>query len=173
MRAGSACLGFGIVLLAGCVTSPAGQGGATPPAGVLARADAELGVANYRGALELYDEFLRAHPDDAASPRARGTRAALDHLVASRVEIGRLREALLAKENEVARARHELAARTRAADPGREADAARPRDELVRLRRDLADRQAEIDRLRAEVGRLRADLERLRSIDLRPEPPRR
>ena len=68
----------------------------TPPAGsgLLARADDRLVEAQYRGALALYDEFLKTYPDDPATPRARATRALVERLLASQTEIERLRREL-------------------------------------------------------------------------------
>ncbi len=58
---------------------------------LLARADEQLVVGQYRRALGLYDEFLKAYPTDPAAPRARATRNVLDRLLSSQAEIERLK----------------------------------------------------------------------------------
>ena len=65
-----------------------------PSSALLARADDQLAAAQYRGALTLYEEFLKTYPDDPATPRARATRALVERLLASQTEIERLRREL-------------------------------------------------------------------------------
>jgi septal ring factor EnvC (AmiA/AmiB activator) len=145
------------LLVAGCAALGPGPGH-----DLLARADAELAAQHYRGARDLYAEFLAAHSDDAAAARASGARGALDRLLDQQGELDQLRQAAEARDAELARLRRELA-RLQATE--REV-------ELRRLRHDLAERQGEVDRLRADITRLRADLERLRNIDLSSEKRR-
>jgi septal ring factor EnvC (AmiA/AmiB activator) len=145
------------LLVAGCATL--GQG---PGHDLLARADAELAAQHYRGARDLYAEFIASHSDDAAVARAGGTRGALDRLLDQQGELDQLRQAAETRDAELARLRRELA---RLQTTEREA-------ELRRLRHDLTERQGELDRLRAEITRLREDLARLRNIDLGSEKRR-
>jgi hypothetical protein len=77
----------------------------------LAQAEGRMAAGEYRSALTLYDEFLKTHPDDSATARARATRAALDRLLAVQVENDRLRQELdrlLAVQGENDRLRREL-----------------------------------------------------------------
>lgn len=73
------------LLLSGCaVFSP-------QSAKLLDRADEQMVTGEYRRALGLYDEFLKAYPTDPAAPRARATRNVLDRLLSSQAEIERLK----------------------------------------------------------------------------------
>ena len=148
MRGARAAIAFvlGGVLAGGCTTL------STP---VLGRADEEMAAARYRDASQLYEAFLRAHPDHPAAVRARAAQGALDKLLAAEAETARLKAALAEREAETAQLRQELTTR-------RTEGAA----DLQRARRDL-------DAQKAEVERLKGDLDRLRSIDLRREAPRR
>lgn len=76
--------------------------------GPLARADDRLAAADYRGAVALYDEFLKANPSDPATSRARATRAVLERLLLSQGEIERLRRELAAQQAETSRLRTDL-----------------------------------------------------------------
>lgn len=140
---------LGAALASGCAT-------ATAPA--LGRADEEMAAARYRDAMQLYEEFLRTHPDHPAAVRARAAQGALDKLLAAEAETARLKAALAAREAETARLRQEIATRL--------SEVSEKNADLVRARRDL-------DAQKAEVERLKGDLDRLRSIDLRREAPRR
>ncbi len=97
-----------------------------PSARLLQRADEQMMAAQYRSALALYDEFLKAHLDDPATPRVRASRAVVERLLLSQGEIERLR---------------------------REVDTRQA--EIERYRREVDTRQAEIGRLKADLERLR------------------
>lgn len=102
---------------------------------------------DYERALATYDELLRTYPDSGAARRARGSRHAVQGLVAARAEIARLRGEIDARDAELQRLRQRLSSREA---------------ELGRVRQELGARQAEAERLRA-------DLERLKQIDMRLE----
>jgi TolA-binding protein len=93
---------------------------------LLQRADDQMAAAQYRGAIALYDEFLKAYPADQAAPRARASRAVVDRLLLSQGEIERFRREIDSRQGEI-----------------------------ERLRREVDTRQAEIDRLKADLERLR------------------
>jgi predicted RNase H-like nuclease (RuvC/YqgF family) len=166
-----------VIFTAGCTAPMSKLGlGPKPGAALLVRADEQMAAANYRGARDLYAEFLTAYPSHAAVSRARAAQETIDRLLAAQTEIERLRRAVETRDAELERARRELAAtRVKPDQPPAKATAPPLRaaeGDVGRLQRDLGDRQAEVDRLRSEVAKLRADLERLRRIDLRPEPRR-
>jgi hypothetical protein len=159
------------VLLAACAGGPFGRPAAeraptaTEAAGLLKRAEDELLAARYPSAIGLYDEFLRAHPNDPAASRARAVRTVLERLAAAQGEVDRLRREGQAREAEAERLRREGTTRLAEAE---------------RLRREAETRLAELERLRregdayrSEIERLKADLERLRRIDLRETPAAR
>jgi hypothetical protein len=93
-----------LVLAAGCAAMT-GRGGS---AELLSRADGRLAAAEYRGAIALYDEFLRANPDAADTPRARATRAAVERLILAQAETERLRREVGVRDAEVDRLRAEV-----------------------------------------------------------------
>jgi hypothetical protein len=92
----------------------------TPSTGLLARADDRLMSAQYRGALVLYDEFLKAYPDDPAIPRVRAARAVIERLLIVQTENERLRRELDVRQADLA---------------ARQAEIDRLRADLERLRR--------------------------------------
>ncbi|MBI4011256.1 MAG: hypothetical protein HY359_03020 [Candidatus Rokubacteria bacterium] len=112
------------LLLAGCAMLAPGS--STQSATTLKRADDQMAAAQYRSALALYDEFLKASPNDPEAARARATRTVVERLLASQTEVERLRREVSSRQAEV-----------------------------DRLRRDADSRQAEIDRLKADLERLR------------------
>jgi hypothetical protein len=84
------------------------------------RADDQLMAAQYRGALALYDEFLKTYPDDPATPRARAVRAVVERLLVVQTENERLRRELDVRQSDLA---------------ARQAEIDRLRADLERLRR--------------------------------------
>jgi peptidoglycan hydrolase CwlO-like protein len=143
-------LAAGVAIL-GATGGCASVASTPPPASSLSQADSRLAAADYRGAIGLYDEFLRTSPNDPAAGRARATRLAVEQMIQAQAEVDRL-------QTEVARLK---------------AEADRRRPEVDRLRAEVDRLRAENERLKAETTRLRADLERLRTIDLRQLPPTR
>lgn len=115
------------VLCAGCAVTPSPEAGKT----LLGRADAKMAAEDYGGALALYAEFITVNPDDAQADRARATRTALDHLLASQAELDRMQ-----RGEELARLRRELS--------DRQSDVDRLKTEVAKLRADL-DRLRNID----------------------------
>ncbi len=93
-----------------------------PPAqpSLLARADDRLIAAQYRSALALYDEFLRTHPNDPETPRARAARTVVERLLLAQTENERLRRELDLRQSDLA---------------ARQAEIERLRADLERLRR--------------------------------------
>jgi succinate dehydrogenase/fumarate reductase flavoprotein subunit len=91
------------LLLSGCVTllSPG-------PPELVARADAQLQLGNYRAARALYDEFLQASPADPAALRVRATQSLLEALLQSEATLQRLQQESALREEELSRARREL-----------------------------------------------------------------
>jgi predicted RNase H-like nuclease (RuvC/YqgF family) len=85
-----------------------------------------MAAAQYRSALALYDEFLKASPNDPEAARARATRTVVERLLASQTEVERLRREVSSRQVEV-----------------------------ERLRRETDSRQTEIDLLKADLERLR------------------
>jgi hypothetical protein len=73
----------------------------TPSSSLLARADDRLMAAQYRGALALYDEFLKTYPDDPATPRARAARAVVERLLIVQTENERLRRELDVRQSDL------------------------------------------------------------------------
>lgn len=119
------------VLCSGCAATPSPESSNT----LLGQADAKLAAEDYSSAQALYAEFITANPDDAHADRARATRAALDHLLASQAELDRVQ-----RGEELARLRRELADR---------------QSDVDRLK-------AEVGKLRADLERLRSiDLDQL------------
>jgi hypothetical protein len=97
--------------LAGCAgasgSSPA-PGSSVPAARLLQRADDQLATAQYRGAIALYDEFLKAYPADPAAPRARASRVVVDRLLLSQGEVERLRREVDTRQAEIDRLKADL-----------------------------------------------------------------
>ena len=81
-----------------------------PPAqpSLLARADDRLMAAQYKSALALYDEFLRTHPNDPETPRARAARAVVERLLLAQTENERLRRELGARQSDLAARQGEI-----------------------------------------------------------------
>ncbi len=94
------------LLLVGCAalssTAP------PPSAAALKRADDQMAAAQYRRALALYDEYLKANPNDPAAPRARATRALVERLLASQAEVERLRRDVDTRQAEIDRLKADL-----------------------------------------------------------------
>jgi len=107
-----------LVLAGGCATGP-GWPLARPPAPLLAKADRLAEQGNYEAAVTVYDEFLAASGDDSTAPRARMSRETAAAVVATRVEITRLKQELAKLHEELTK---------------READLAKVRDDLERLK---------------------------------------
>lgn len=81
------------LLLSGCAMF-------SPPSAtrLLERADEQLVAGQYRRALSLYDDFLKAHPRDPAAPRARATRNVLEEVERLKADLERLRSIDLPRE---------------------------------------------------------------------------
>lgn len=95
---------------------------------LLTQADAKMAAEDYSSAQTLYGDFVGANPDDAQAGRARAIRAALDRLLSSQSELGRVQ-----RGEELVRLRRELSDR---------------QSEVDRLK-------AEVTKLRADLERLR------------------
>jgi hypothetical protein len=164
--------------LAGCAAVP--QFGSPTPVGpsLLERADQQLASGDYRGAIGLYDEFLRAASHDREARRVVATRTALAHLLRLEAvvqdlrqqsqqrdqELGAAQNELAALRGEIQRARQELG-RLRLVDAHRErleSKVALCEEALLRL-------QYQVRAVRAETSRVRENLERLKLIDLELE----
>lgn len=65
---------------------------------LLQRADEQMVAGQYRRAVSLYDEFLKAHPTDRAAPRARATRNVLAEVERLKADLERLRSIDLPRE---------------------------------------------------------------------------
>jgi hypothetical protein len=65
-------------------------------------------AAQYRGALVLYDEFLKTYPDDPAIPRARATRVLVERLLVIQTENERLRRELDVRQTDLAARQAEI-----------------------------------------------------------------
>jgi hypothetical protein len=104
--------------LAGCGGVPASAPAPGPSAAaaqaaassarLLQRADDQMTAAQYRGAIALYDEFLKAYPTHSATPRARASRAVVDRLLLSQGEIERLRREVDTRQAEIDRLKADL-----------------------------------------------------------------
>jgi hypothetical protein len=92
--------------LTGCAGMPFGS--SDQPAALLRRADDQVTAAQYKSALALYDEFLKANPNDPATPRARVSRTAAERLLASQAEIDRLRREVDTRQAEIDRLKGDL-----------------------------------------------------------------
>jgi len=88
--------------------APPADGRAAAAGALLRQADEQLLASQYRSALALYDEFLKAHPDDPATPRARATRSAVARLLAAQAEIERLRLEVGTRQREIERLKADL-----------------------------------------------------------------
>jgi tetratricopeptide (TPR) repeat protein len=162
----------GIVLcvaLAGCAAVPRLE----PTA--LERADLQLASGNYRAAMNLYDDFLRASSYHPEARRVVATRAALERLLKVEDAIPELERQARLREDEASQARAELAELR--------AEIQRVRQELGRLRyvdvqrvnlqnkltlcgEALAETQYQVRAVRAETTRVRENLERLKLMEL-------
>jgi hypothetical protein len=145
-----------------------------PQPRMLAPSDEQL-AGNYRAALDDYDAFLRANPDDPAADWVRATHVLLDRLLRSADAIERLQRELGARNDEVTQARKDLTALRR--------ELTVQTEDLERLRRlklrveDL--RKAHEDELLhavnllvaalAEASQSKRGLERLKRLDIRLE----
>jgi hypothetical protein len=65
-------------------------------------------AAQYRGALALYDEFLKTYPNDPATPRARAARALVERLLIVQTENERLRRELDVRQTDLAARQAEI-----------------------------------------------------------------
>jgi hypothetical protein len=70
---------------------------------VLTRGDGQLVAGNYRGAIAMYDQFLRANPEDPSAERVRATRKLLARYLQVEEEAARARLELNELRAEVAR----------------------------------------------------------------------
>lgn len=95
---------------------------------LLTQADAKMVAEDYSSAQGLYGQFVTANPGDAQAGRARAIQAALERLLASQAELGRVQ-----RGEEVVRLKRELSDR---------------QSEVDRLK-------AEVTKLRADLERLR------------------
>jgi chromosome segregation ATPase len=147
-----------VLVLAVLTLVVAGCAGGTPffhpAASLLTRADRAVEAGQYAAARALYDELLTRYPDVGAAEEARGRRA----MVASVLEVARLREEAAKQQVELARIREALTAR--------EAD-------LNRLKADLAQREVELARVRETLAARQGELEQLKRTDLRIRGKRR
>ena len=114
------------VAAAACASSPS----RASTYATLEQAEVLVARGDYGGALAVYDDVLRRHPEH---PRARTARDTVAQVVATRAELARLREELTSRDRELTRAR----------------------DELAKTRQELKTRQAEAERLRADLERLK------------------
>ncbi|HEV8308564.1 MAG TPA: hypothetical protein VGW35_12955 [Methylomirabilota bacterium] len=92
----------------GCAAASGPPASSPAASALLARADDQLVAGQYRGAVSLYDELLRAHVADPATARARATRAVLDRLLLAQGEIERLHRELASRQVEIDRLRADL-----------------------------------------------------------------
>lgn len=159
---------WALVVIIGAITGCASSSSPPPPpplrpsvrpsATLLVHADRLVSAGEYAGALEAYGEIVMKYPDADEAVRARGSRGALEALLAARAEVARLTADMKAQEAELARAREQVASREQDLARGREQAAARD-GELARARQEIA-------RLTAEADRLRTDLDALKKIDI-------
>ncbi len=85
-----------LVLVSGCTRE------------LVTRGDDQLVAGNYRGALTMYDQFLRSNPQDAVADRVRATRALLARYLQAEEEAARARPELTDLRAEVTRLRAAL-----------------------------------------------------------------
>ncbi len=164
--------------LAGCAVAPYFGSPMLEEPSMLDRADEQLASGNYRGAITLYDDFLRTASHDRAARRVVATRTALAHLLRVEAAVRDLGQQSEQRDDELSAAQYELTALR--------ADIRRARQELGRLRlvdaqRDrlqaklsvceevLARAQYQVKAVRAETSRVKENLERLKLIDLELE----
>lgn len=77
-------------------------------AALLQRAETQTAAAQYQSALNLYDEFLQQHPEDAAAPRVRAARTVVERLLGAQTEIERLRRDADVRRAEIDRLKADL-----------------------------------------------------------------
>lgn len=166
------------VTFPGCAAAP--RSGSTSQMGpsVLERADQQLASGDYRGAISLYDDFLRVASHDREAKRVVATKTALAHLLRVEAvfedlqqesqqrddELAEAQKAVAALGAEIQRARQEVG-RLRLVDARRERLASKVtvcEEALVRL-------QYQVRAVRAETSRVKDDLERLKLMDLELE----
>jgi len=98
----------GLVLAAALLfPACAGLGSRGSSGELLDRADRQMIAANYRGAVGLYDQFLRENPEDPETKRVRATRAVLERLILSQTEVERLRREVATDRAEIDRLKAE------------------------------------------------------------------
>jgi len=85
-----------LVLVSGCTRE------------LVTRGDDQLVAGNYRGALTMYDQFLRSNPQDAVADRVRATRALLARYLQALDDAARARPELTDLRAEVTRLRAAL-----------------------------------------------------------------
>ncbi len=166
------------VTLQGCAAMPHFGSPTVVGPSVLAHADQQLASGDYRGAISLYDDFLRAASHDREAKRVVATRTALAHLLRVEAvvedlqqesqrrddELAEAQQAVAALGAEIQRARQELG-RLRLVDARRE----RLASKVTLCEEALARLQYQVRAVRAETSRVKDDLERLKLMDLELE----